>query len=235
MTADPLIEATGLVRRFGMVRALAGVDFRATAGEMVLLLGPNGAGKTTLLRILAGLVRPLRGTVRIAGADVHRDPGARAALGFVSHHAMVYDDLTPRENLRFHAALHGLDAAEREIDRALAAAGLSARADAPARGFSRGMLQRLSLARAALHDPVVLLLDEPFTGLDPLAAGELRGRIGDWRARDRAIVAVTHDPAELWELASRVVVLRGGTVVHDSPHPGDLQAFRTTLSGLLAA
>jgi heme exporter protein A len=235
MTADPLVAATGLVRRFGMVRALAGVDFAVSAGEMVLLLGPNGAGKTTLLRALAGLVRPLRGTVLIAGRDVHRDPAARAALGFVSHHAMVYDDLTPRENLRFHAALHGLDAAEREIEAALAGAGLAARADAPARGFSRGMLQRLSLARAALHDPVVLLLDEPFTGLDPIAAEELRRRIGDWRAREHAIVAVTHDPAELWRLATRIVVLRAGMIVHDGPHPGDLVAFRAQLAGLLAA
>ena len=229
MSPPPVIAASGLVRRFGAVTALAGVDFTVQAGELVLLLGPNGAGKTTLLRALAGLVRPLRGSVRIAGRDLHAEPDARRAVGFLSHQAMLYDDLTPRENLRFAAALHGLDAAERRIDDALAAVGLASRADTLVRGFSRGMLQRLAIARATLHAPPVLLLDEPFTGLDADASAELRRWIGARRDGGDTVAAVTHDPAELWPLADRVVVLQGGRVALDEPRPADLAAFRARL------
>lgn len=235
MPEPPLVRATGLVRRFGPIRALDQISLDVAAGELVLLLGANGAGKTTLLRAIAGLVRPLRGRVEVAGRDVHADPAARGSVGFLSHHAMVYDDLTPRENLRFHAALHQLDDAEREISAALELAGLTARADAPARGFSRGMLQRLSLARADLHRPPLLLLDEPFTGLDPIAAAALRQRIGRWHADRRGIVAVTHDPAPLWDLATRVTVLQRGRVVHDAPRDADLVAFRARLDQWFAA
>lgn len=235
MPLHPLIRATGLVRRFGLIRALDQVSLEVTAGELVLLLGANGAGKTTLLRAFAGLVRPLRGRVEVSGRDVHADPGARGSVGFLSHHAMVYDDLTPRENLRFHAALHQLDGAEREISVALDLVGLTGRADAPARGFSRGMLQRLALARADLHRPPLLLLDEPFTGLDPVAAEALRQRIGTWRADGRGIVAVTHDPAALWDLATRVVVMQRGRVVHDAARAGELAVFRPQLDQWFSA
>jgi len=227
--------AAGLVRRFGPVTALGGVDLEAGAGELVLLLGPNGAGKTTLLRAVAGLLRPLRGAVMVAGRDLHRDPTARAAVGFLSHHTLLYEDLTPRENLRFAAALHRLDDAERRIDEALATAGLAHRADALVRGFSRGMLQRLALARATLHRPPVLLLDEPFTGLDGAAARDLRDRIAARREAGDTIIAVTHDPADLWEAATRVVMLVGGRVAFDEPRPTELAAFRDRMHGLLAA
>jgi heme exporter protein A len=235
MTKTPLVSATGLVRRFGAVTALAGVDFEASAGELVLLLGPNGAGKTTLLRALAGLVRPLRGSVLVAGRDLLRDPDGRRSVGFLSHQTLLYEDLTPRENLRFAATLHGLDDADRRIAAAIEAAGLAARSDVPVRGFSRGMLQRLALARAPLHAPAVLLLDEPFTGLDADAAVDLRRRVAARRDAGDAIVAVTHDPAELWSIADRVVVLRGGRVVLDTPRPDDLAAFRDQLQGPRAA
>lgn len=233
--SSPLVSASGLVRRFGAVTALAGVDFAAPAGELVLLLGPNGAGKTTLLRALAGLVRPLRGTVRIAGRDLLRDPAARGAVGFLSHQTLLYEDLTPRENLRFAAALHGLDDAERRIAEALDRAGLAARADTVVRGFSRGMLQRLALSRATLHAPPVLLLDEPFTGLDGPAAADLRLRVAARRDAGDAVIAVTHDPGELWTAADRVVVLQAGRIVSDEARPADLAAFRERLYGPLAA
>lgn len=231
----PLVSATGLVRRFGAVTALGGVDFAAEAGELVLLLGPNGAGKTTLLRALAGLLRPRRGEVRIAGRDLLRDPEARRAVGFLSHQTLLYDDLTPRENLRFAATLHRLDDAERRIAEAIESAGLAARADTVVRGFSRGMLQRLALVRATLHAPPVLLLDEPFTGLDAPAAADLRLRVAARRDAGDAVIAVTHDPGELWAVADRVVLLRGGRVVLDQPRPADLGAFREQLYGSLAA
>jgi heme exporter protein A len=231
----PLLEATALVRRFGAVHALGGVSLAVATGELVLLLGPNGAGKTTLLRTIAGLARPSGGRVTVAGCDVHRDPEARAALGFLSHNALLYDDLTPRENLRFAATLHGLDDAERRIDGALAAAALVERADRPVRGFSRGMLQRLALARALLPDPPLLLLDEPFTGLDFPSAETLRHRLAAERTAGRALVCVTHGPEELWAIATRVVVLVGGTVRLDLPRPHDLHAFRHELAEVLVA
>jgi heme ABC exporter ATP-binding subunit CcmA len=235
MSSPPVVVASGLVRRFGAVTALGGVDLAAGSGELVLLLGPNGAGKTTLLRAVAGLLRPLRGSVLVAGKDLHRDPAARAAVGFLSHHTLLYEDLTPRENLRFAAALHRLDDAERRIEEALATAGLTARGDAMVRGFSRGMLQRLALARATLHRPAVLLLDEPFTGLDGVAARDLRERIATRREAGDTIIAVSHDPADLWQAATRVVMLVAGRIAFDEPRPNDLGAFRDRMHGLLAA
>ncbi len=231
----PLLVAEALVRRFASVTALAGVSLTVHAGDVVLVLGPNGAGKTTLLRCLAGLARPLRGRVMVAGRDVHADPAARAALGFLSHNALVYEDLTPRENLRFAAALHGLDDPEPRLITALAAAHLEERADLPVRGFSRGMLQRLALARATLHHPDLLLLDEPFTGLDAAAAEALRARLLAEREGGTAIVCVTHDPAELWEVATRVVILVGGRVVVEGARPATLAAFRDLYAQALAA
>ncbi len=232
---EPAIIARGVHRRFGAVAALAGVDFEMAPNEVVLLLGPNGAGKTTLLRCLAGLIRPTHGSVRVLGHDLARNPSARGALGLLSHHAQVYDDLTPRENLQFAAALHGITAPEAHITRALAAVALTDRADQPVRGFSRGLLQRLAIARATLHDPPVLLLDEPFTGLDSPAADALRTRIAHERAAGRAILCVTHDPRELWDLATRVVVLVAGQVRLDVARPANLDAFRDDYARLLAA
>ncbi len=199
-----------------------------------MLLGPNGAGKSTLLRCLAGLARPTRGTVRVGGVDLTRDPSARGVIGILSHAAMVYDDLTARENLQFAAALHELAEPAERIASALSAAALDDHADRPVRGFSRGMLQRLALARATLHAPAVMLLDEPFTGLDARATQALRGRVADERQRGRVQFCVTHDPAELWDVATRVVVLVAGKLVHDAPRAASLDAFRAMYSELVA-
>ncbi len=230
----PVVEAIALERRFGPVAALHGVTLAVQPGEVVLLLGPNGAGKSTLLRCLAGLARPTRGTVRVGGIDLSRDPSARGVIGMLSHVAMVYDDLTPRENLRFAATLHEIADPTERIDAALRAAALDEHADRPVRGFSRGMLQRLALARATLHAPAVLLLDEPFTGLDARATEALRARVADERERGRVQICVTHDPAELWDVATRVVVLVAGRVVHDAPRAESLDAVRAMYSELVA-
>jgi len=232
---SPLIVASNLSRRFGPVAALDDVSLEVDPCEVVLLLGANGAGKTTLIRLLAGLTRPTRGRVRIAGEDLWAEPAARQRVGFLSHLALMYQDLTPRENLRFVATLHQLRDADATVQRALEEAGLAGRADRAVRGFSRGMLQRLALARATLHEPEVLLLDEPFTGLDPLASRTLAARIAAWRAAGRTVVAVTHDPAELWAEATRVVVLAAGRVARDTPRPADLAEFRDALTAVLAA
>ncbi|MES2124247.1 MAG: heme ABC exporter ATP-binding protein CcmA [Gemmatimonadota bacterium] len=231
----PLLEVRGVERAFGRVRALRGVDLDVAAGEVVLLLGPNGAGKSTLLRVAAGLARPSKGRVLVAGRDVHADPAARAGLGLLSHHSFLYDDLTARENLRFAAALHGLDNVEPRVDDAIDTMGLSRWADRPVAGFSRGTLQRLAIARATLHQPSLLLLDEPFTGLDAQSAGELRHRIAAERAAGRAVLCVTHEPGEAWLPATRVVVLAGGRIVLDRPRPDSPEELRVAYARAVAA
>jgi heme ABC exporter ATP-binding subunit CcmA len=233
--AQPILQASGIVRRFGAVAALRGVDFAVGAGELVLLLGPNGAGKTTLLRCLAGLAHPQRGAVRILGADVHAEPATRGAIGLLSHQSHLYDDLTAGENLRFAAALYDLHDGEALIRHALDAVGLQDQIDRRVATFSRGMLQRLAIARATLHGPPLLLLDEPFTGLDTHAAAALRDRLATAITGERAVVCVTHEPGELWERATRVVVLVGGMVKHDVPRPDDLERFRHDYRQLLTA
>ncbi|MEO5799474.1 MAG: heme ABC exporter ATP-binding protein CcmA [Gemmatimonadales bacterium] len=237
MTPDvlPLVAVRGVERRFGRIVALAKVSLEIEAGEVVLLLGPNGAGKSTLLRCIAGLARPLRGSVRVAGRDVHADPAARAQLGFLSHQAFVYDDLTARENLRFAAALYGLDGIEHRVQDALDGVGLTRGADTTVGGFSRGMLQRLSIARATIHQPPLLLLDEPFTGLDAASANDLRHRIAAERSAGRGVICVTHEPGEAWLPATRVVVLVAGKVVLDIPRPDSLEEFRVSYARAVAA
>jgi heme exporter protein A len=224
-TTAPIVVVRGLERRFGPVVALRSVDLAIHAGEVVLLAGPNGAGKSTLLRCLAGLTRPTRGTVRIQDRQLRSDPGARALVGFLSHQSFLYEDLTARENLRFAAKLYGLDEVERRVRDALDAAGLLPRAEARAGVLSHGLRQRLAIARATLHEPAVLLLDEPFTGLDAAAAEVLLGRIQAGVERGRAIVCVTHQPAEIWQTATRVVVLDRGAMVLDAPRPAALGEF----------
>jgi heme exporter protein A len=187
---DAAIELDGLERRYGERVALTGVSVRVGAGETLAVLGANGAGKTTLLRVLAGLLRPHRGTVRVLDAELPRErwkvPGR---VGFLGHDPLLYRALTGRENLTYHARLHGVNGAR--VGAVLAAVGMEGRADEPVRDLSRGLVQRLAVARAVLHDPPLLLLDEPRAGLDPAVAELLEPLIG--RASGRTRVLVTHD------------------------------------------
>jgi heme exporter protein A len=231
----PIVVARGLERRFGHVVALRFIDLTIQAGDVVLLAGPNGAGKSTLLRCLAGLTRPTRGTVRIHDRQLRTDPQARALVGFLSHQNFLYEDLTARENLRFAARIYGLDEAERRVTAALDAAGMAPRADARAGMLSHGMRQRLAIARATLHGPVVLLLDEPFTGLDAGATELLQGRIQAEAGQGRAVICVTHQPAEIWRFATRVVMLDRGAIVLDAPRPASLDEFLAGYRRLFAA
>ncbi|HXE57889.1 MAG TPA: heme ABC exporter ATP-binding protein CcmA [Gemmatimonadales bacterium] len=222
----PLLAAAGLERSFGRTRVLRGVDLAVGAGETLAVFGPNGAGKTTLLRILAGLMRPSRGEVRILGRPLRRGAAdARRPIGLLSHQPMLYGDLTLAENLEFAARLYDLDDPAGAARRALAAVGLDDRAASPVRELSRGLVQRGAIARALLHDPRVLLLDEPFTGLDAAAADRLRALLRREAAGGRALVIVTHVLEEAWELADRVGVLVAGRWALEEPRPGPLAAF----------
>ena len=223
----PALEVAGLAKRFGHVRALRGVDFALGAGESLAVFGPNGAGKTTLLRVLAGLLRPDAGTVRFGGAALVRgDAQHRRRVGLISHHSLLYDGLTAAENLVFYARLYSLADPHAAAAGALAGVGLEARAGDPVGTFSRGMVQRLAIARALLHDPDVMLLDEPFSGLDQRAAATLRSLLGRLRAERRTMVVVTHNIDEGLELATHVAIQVAGRFVSLGPRDGDLAAYR---------
>ena len=209
----PAVEARGLEKRFGSARALAGVDLRVAGGECLAVLGPNGAGKSTLLRLMAGLVRPSAGELRIAG-DPADGRAARRRIGLVADATFLYPQLTALENLVFAGRLHGVPDPRARAQRLLAEEGLASAADRRAGGFSRGMAQRLSIARGLVHDPQVVLLDEPFTGLDRGASARLAERLAALRAAGRTLVLVTHDFARAAGIADAVVLLAGGRIVH---------------------
>ena len=208
-----MIEVRRLVKTFGLKPVLRGLDLHLEPGEFVALLGPNGAGKTTLLRILASLARPSLGEVRLAG---HRLPGEAAAvrriLGVVSHQPLLYGDLTAEENLRFYAQMYGLPQAGRRIDEVLAVVGLDRRRRDRVREYSRGMQQRLAIGRAVLHDPQILLFDEPHTGLDQEASSMLDGVLRQVAGRGRTVLMTSHDLLRAADLASRIDILSGGVI-----------------------
>jgi heme exporter protein A len=198
-------------RQFGRRRALSHVSFTCQTGEIVGLLGHNGAGKSTLLAILATLLRPNAGDVRYGTARPETDgPAIRARLGLLGHELQLYPELTARENLRFFARLYGLDRVDERVRAALSTAGLGERADDLVSGFSRGMRQRLALERALLHEPRLLLLDEPFTGLDQPSTASLLGRLRRLAAEGRMIVLATHDLGLVEGLVTRAAILRDG-------------------------
>jgi heme ABC exporter ATP-binding subunit CcmA len=223
---EPLLVARGLRRSFGRVRVLHDLDLTLAPGEAIAVAGPNGAGKSTLLRLLAGLMRPTGGEVRVLGRPLAAaDPDARRAIGLLSHHSLLYDDLTLAENLTFAARLYRLPRPAEAARDALEAAGLASRADDTPRRLSRGLLQRAAIARALLHRPRVLLLDEPFTALDAGSADRLRDELGARREEGLGLVIVTHHLAEVWDVATRVAVLVDGRWVCDEPKAGPLEAF----------
>lgn len=220
-----MISAHALEKRFGPSRALQALDLEIGAGESLAVLGPNGAGKTTLLRLIAGLMRPSAGSLQVAG---HRagDRRARACVGLVGHAHGLYAALTARENLRFAARLHGLRDSEAVLTHLLSESGLDAVADRPVSAFSHGMARRLSIARALVHDPSVLLLDEPFTGLDRRASDNLVERLCALHRDERTLVLVTHDAALAARVATGAIVLGAGRVTHrfdGLPDPGELE------------
>jgi len=212
------LEARQLSVIYGRTRALAGVDLAVGWGERVALFGPNGAGKTTLLRTLASLTRPTTGSVLIGGQPIARDPlRARRLVGVVAHQTYLYDELTARENLRFYARLYGVAAADQRVDAVLEQVGMYQRRDERVAALSRGMQQRLALARAVLHDPPILLLDEPDTGLDLASFQVLEALLLGSAGRERTVVLASHNLEQGLRLAHRVVLLVAGRVVYAAP------------------
>jgi heme exporter protein A len=208
-----MITVKKLVKRFGLKTVLRGVDFDVQPGEFVALLGPNGAGKTTFLRILASLSRPSLGDVQIAGYRLPQEAArVRARLGVVSHLPLLYGDLSAEENLRFYARMYNISDQEARITEVLEMVGLEARRRDLVRTFSRGMQQRLAIGRAVLHDPDVVLFDEPYTGLDQDASSMLDEVLQNVAAKGRTVVMTSHDLARAEDLATRFDILSRGVI-----------------------
>ncbi len=203
----PAVEVAGLARRYGEREALGGVSLSLREGQTLVVFGPNGAGKTTLLRVLATLLRPHAGDVRVLGCSIPEQSwAARGRIGLLGHEPLLYRELTVRENLRFHARLH--DVGPERVEQLLAQVQLEHRADEPLRSLSRGMVQRAAVARAVLHDPELLLLDEPRSNLDPAAIELVDPLIGAASGRTRVICS--HDPSGGLAEADIVLGLRDG-------------------------
>lgn len=208
-----MITVNKLVKRFGLKTILRGVDFEVQPGEFVALLGPNGAGKTTFLRILASLSRPSLGEVNIAGFKLPEESAqVRARMGVVSHLPLLYGDLTAEENLRFYARMYGLAKYESRITEVLEMTGLENRRRDLVRTYSRGMQQRLAIGRAVLHDPEIMLFDEPYTGLDQDASSMLDVVLKTVAAQGRTVVMTSHDLVRAGELATRFDILSRGVI-----------------------
>src|SRR3989449_11122651 len=216
-----MLSAEGLAHSFGSppVHALDGISFRLETGHTLAVFGPNGAGKTTLLKVLAGLIRPQAGRAHVEGG--------RRAIGWIGHQSPLYSHLTVRENLLFWAALYGVAAARRgpRAAEVLGRLGMAHRADQPVWSLSRGLAQRAAIAKALIHDPSVLLLDEPFTGLDLAAAAELRALLGELRGGGaagggRGLGPGARNPDEGAELATAAALQRRGRVLHFAARGG---------------
>ncbi len=221
---DFAIEATQLSKFYGEHAALRQVDFGLCAGDALALLGANGAGKTTLLHLLGLLSQPTFGSLRLFGKEIDRTNrlAMKASIGLLGHQTFLYDELTARENLEFFAQLYGLQPDPRMIGERLGRVGLEAVAGELVRHFSRGMRQRLAIARAFLHDPALLLLDEPFTGLDESGVGMLRNQLVEARAAGRTVVLSSHDVPLALQLATHVLHLERGRVARFSENEARL-------------
>lgn len=228
-SGPPIVEVAELTRAFGSRRALAGVTFSLAPGECLALFGPNGAGKTTLLRVLAGLLRPTSGTARVSGVQLPGGASARSRVGLISHHTMLYEALSPRENVDFAARLYGVREARERVEDSLRRMSMLERADAPVRSLSRGMQQRVSIARAMVHGPQLVLGDEPYSGLDDSGARALTTLLAELRSTGTAIIVVTHNLAEGLSLATHAAVMqRGKFIRYDAAERIDAGSYAAT-------
>lgn len=233
-----VVEADGLVREYGAVVAVDGIDVSLGPGEFLTVFGPNGAGKSSLLGMLGGVLRPTRGSVRVGGVPLDfREVDWHRRIGILSHRGFLYGQLTAEENLRFYGRLFGLDDLEARIPERLARVGLSARARSRVHQLSHGMRQRLALARALLHDPDLVLLDEPYTGLDPSAAAVLRQVLEELRDGRRTVIMVTHNLTEGLALATRAAIQVSGRFAWEGsaaelPRDGFERLYHSVVEGV---
>jgi heme exporter protein A len=224
------LSVTDVARHYGRRKALSQISFTCDGGEIVGLLGPNGAGKSTLLNILATLLRPSKGEVRYGEHTADGGAAVRALIGMLGHDLFLYPELTARENLEFFAHLYGLRDPRSAASSGLSRAGLADRADDFVSGFSRGMRQRVALERALLHDPSLILLDEPFTGLDQASTAALVARLQERQAAGCVIVLATHDLDVAEGLLTRAIYLRDGRiVVSDAGSQGLIERYRRVM------
>jgi heme exporter protein A len=212
-----IIEVSGLAKHYGRTSALRDLNLRVTAGEFIALFGRNGAGKSTFLRILAGLSRPSSGKFSIQPAGGVTLQYVRGAIGYLSHNTSLYFDLTAMENLRFYASLADMPSDDGFLAQKIDAVGLAGRELEPVRNYSRGMQQRLAIARAFLHNPGILLLDEPFTGLDQAGSEFLQGYLMKAKSEGKICIMAIHDAALGYEMADRLVVIERGVAALDVP------------------
>jgi heme exporter protein A len=233
VSAVSAVSARGIEKRFGAVRALCGVDLEVAAGQTLAVIGPNGAGKSTLLRIVAGLVQPTAGELSIAGKLGGGSGARRARVGYIGHATLLYAELSARENLIFAGRLYAVADPIARADQLLAEEGLSEVASRRTGTFSRGLCQRLAIARAIVHDPPLILLDEPFTGLDRPSSDRLAERLRALRGDGRSALLVTHDLRRASELADAILVIAQGKAVHRAE--GDALALETLERDYLSA
>lgn len=211
-----MIEIKGLTKRYGFNAVLRGIDLKVTQGEFVTVVGPNGAGKSTLLKIMATLLKPTAGEITVGGWPLPEYAHQiRRHIGLVSHQSLLYGDLTAVQNLTFFAELYGLDDKEARVQQGLKLVGLTSRQRDPVRTFSRGMLQRLTIARATLHEPDILLLDEPYTGLDQDASQLLDELLIQESTNGRTILMITHDLLHGLKICDRVLILNRGKIAKE--------------------
>ena len=218
---ETFLRAEGLVKRYGHIHALRGIDLQVDRGDSLVLLGPNGAGKSTLLGVLAGRVRPTEGQVILQGQTLGESATARSQTGYLGHSSLLYQGLTARENLLFYGRLYGVEDSAERSDEMLHFMGLWERRDDKVGGFSRGMEQRLSIARCLLHDPQLILLDEPFSGLDYQSSRAFTHALKQLRDGRRTLVVATHDMAAVEDLGNSVTIMNRGRILHQGTIPVD--------------
>jgi heme exporter protein A len=234
--SELVVELRDLARSFGVRKAVAGVTFSLAPGGCLAVFGPNGAGKTTLLRVLAGLLKPSSGIAKVSGVTLPAAAQVRSRVGLVSHNTMLYEALSARENVSFAARLYSVNGVEHRVEDLLRRMSMLERADAPVRSLSRGMQQRVSIARAMVHSPRLVLADEPYNGLDDSGARALTALLQELRSSGTAIIIVTHNLAEGLALATHAAVMqRGRFVRYDERAAIDPSSYARTYREALAA